>query len=50
MKKKVFITGITGMVGSHLADFIILSVKNRLGSLWNVLMDRSPGQYPSFNK
>ena len=31
MKKKALITGITGMVGSHLADFLL---KKRLDSNW----------------
>ena len=28
MNKKILITGITGMVGSHLADFILKNKKN----------------------
>lgn len=41
MKKKVLITGITGFVGSHLADYI-LSLKNKNIELHGIMRWRSP--------
>lgn len=42
MKKKAFITGITGMVGSHLADYLVRETDwevygmYRWRSLWTI--------------
>ena len=33
-EKKALITGVTGMVGSHMCDFLIK--ENQLANLWNL--------------
>ena len=42
MKKKALITGITGMVGSHLADFLL---ENTDWDVYGVCRWRSPVSY-----
>ena len=41
MKKRAFITGLTGMVGSHLADYLIKNTDWHIYGLvrWNDKMD-----------
>ena len=52
MKKKVFITGITGMVGSHLLDFLIKNTNWEIHGLirWRSSLENIEDHIESINK
>ena len=52
MTKVVFITGITGMVGSHLADFLLLNTDWKIVGLirWRSPLDNIAHLVPEFRR
>ena len=47
-KKKVLITGVTGMVGSHLLDYLFENSDFEIHGIWRELTEISVRQYTLF--